>query len=92
MGSITFIFNCKNQDSTLQLIVLFSCVSYLGAHYLDEILQGKTSIRPITRALFLIVGIIWSIVLIALPLIGLFKDRFTPYIEDPFAVVTLRRR
>jgi len=64
-------------------------VCYLGAHYLDEILQGKTSIRPITRTLFLIVGIIWSIVLIALPLIGLFKDRFTPYIEDPFAVGNL---
>lgn len=62
---------------------------YLAAQYMDEILNKERKVTSITRIIFLITGLIWSLILIILPIIGLEKELIIPYIKDPFAVANL---
>ena len=64
-------------------------LSYLAALKLDEIAAGEIKIKRWIKGLLLGIGVIWSVLLIALPLAGIYKDKLIPYIDDPFAVANL---
>ena len=64
-------------------------LSYLAALKLDEIAAGEIKIKRWIKGVLLGIGVIWSVLLIALPLAGIYKDKLIPYIDDPFAVANL---
>jgi hypothetical protein len=63
-------------------------LTFLAARQLVQLLQsGKLTIR--VRSLLLLIGTLWGIILVCLPLVGIFKERLIPFINDPFAVGNL---
>lgn len=65
-------------------------LSFLAAQQLYYYIENKKQISQFVRISFLIISILWSILLVALPLVGMYKDKVTPLIKDPFAVANLQ--
>ena len=65
-------------------------LSYLAAYNISLIATNKETISRWLKVLFYAIGSIWSIVWICLPLIGMYKNKLIPFIEDPFAVGNLQ--
>lgn len=65
-------------------------VSYLAAYHLHQYLTGKLSWSRWTTIGLIFIGTIWSILLAAVPLVGMNAAALTPYIKDPFAVANLQ--
>lgn len=64
-------------------------LTFLAAYYADDVLKKHLSFARYKTILVLVMGVIISVALIALPLIELYKHRIIPYIKDPFAVASL---
>ena len=65
-------------------------LTYLAAVHIVRLLEQKQRLRRGVVVGLLIIGTIWGIVLIALPLVGLYKARLIPYIQDEFAAGNLQ--
>jgi 4-amino-4-deoxy-L-arabinose transferase-like glycosyltransferase len=65
-------------------------LTYLAALKIDQLASGEITLRKSVKTLFLAIGCLWGIILIALPLVGIYKNKIIPYIQDPFAVGNLQ--
>jgi 4-amino-4-deoxy-L-arabinose transferase-like glycosyltransferase len=65
-------------------------LSYLAAYNISLIISNRETISRWVKILLYSIGSIWSIVWISLPLIGIYKNKLIPFIEDPFAVGNLQ--
>ncbi len=65
-------------------------LTYLAALQLYRLSEQKVRMNLTTRIVLVFTGCIWAVILIALPLVGLNKDKLIPYINDPFAVGNLQ--
>ncbi|MES2478221.1 MAG: glycosyltransferase family 39 protein [Bacteroidota bacterium] len=76
-------------------IVHYSSLCYYPLTFLTAIQLYRLSERQIQLkkwipVLLLIIGSVWGILLTALPLVGIYKDKLLPLIKDPFAVANLQ--
>lgn len=66
-------------------------VGYLAAVQIDALLSGKTRLKKWQTGFLLGLGILWSVIFIALPLIGQHPEWIRPLLEkDPFAAANLQ--
>lgn len=65
-------------------------LSFLAAQQLYRLSENQTQLKKGIRIALLFLGSVWAILLIAIPLVGLYKDKLIPYIQDPFAVANLQ--
>lgn len=65
-------------------------LTYLAALQLYRLSSGQTKLKSWVKALILFVGSLLAILIAALPLVGIYKDKLIPYIDDPFAVGNLQ--
>jgi len=63
--------------------------SFLAAWHLYQLVRKKEKVSSLTSITNLVVGIIISLILIALPLVIEYKEVLIPYIKDKFAVASL---
>ncbi len=76
-------------------IVHYSSLCYFPLTYLAAVQLYRLSNEPIKLAkwlkgLLLFIGSLIAILIAALPVVGINKDKVVPYIDDPFAVGNLR--
>lgn len=64
-------------------------ITYLAALQIYRLAEEKVRLKSIVRFLLIFIGVIWGIVLMAIPLAGIHKSSLIPYIQDPFAVANL---
>ena len=64
-------------------------LSFLATSYLVEKTRSKKALPGWMLAFYLFLGGVFGILLTALPLVGNFKEKLIPYINDPFAVAGL---
>lgn len=64
-------------------------LTYLAAVQIDRLASGQIKMKRGVRILLLSLGSILGIVIAVLPLVGIYKDKLIPYIDDPFAVGNL---
>jgi len=65
-------------------------LTFLAAAQISKLASGEIKLRNGVRILlFVLVGLI-GIAITALPVVGLYKDKLLPYIDDPFAVGNLQ--
>ena len=65
-------------------------LAFLAAYYLYQIIQKKETWKKYQTILFVFVGSIWGILLTALPVIMKNKELLFPYMNDPFAVESMK--
>jgi 4-amino-4-deoxy-L-arabinose transferase-like glycosyltransferase len=65
-------------------------LTYLAALKIDQLANGEIRIKKTVQALMITLGLLWAVILIAIPFIGIYKEELIPYIEDPFAVGNLQ--
>lgn len=63
---------------------------YLASIQIQQLLQQKTKLKTWVVGGLLSIGSIFALLISALPLVGLYKDKITAYIADPFAVANLQ--
>lgn len=64
-------------------------LTYLAALKLEQLITGQVTMKKLVKVVLISIGVLWGILLTALPLIGMYKSRLIPYIDDPFAVGNL---
>ncbi|MCB0505303.1 MAG: glycosyltransferase family 39 protein [Cyclobacteriaceae bacterium] len=67
-------------------------LSFLAAEYIDQRLASSNRIPRAMVWLYCFIGVVFGILLTALPLVVYFVDIVKPYIDDPFAVAGLMRQ
>lgn len=65
-------------------------LTFIAALHLYNIIHHKEQINRLTKILLAVIGIMLAAVITLLPLVGMYKDKFIPYIKDPFAVANLQ--
>jgi len=65
-------------------------LTYLAALQLYRLSDQGARLKSWVRVLLLSIGSIWAAILVALPIVGLNRERLAPYIADKFAVANLR--
>lgn len=65
-------------------------LTWLAATQMYQLYYKGVTLRKTVRTILLVTGILWAVVLIALPLVGLNKQILVPLIDDPFAVGNLQ--
>jgi 4-amino-4-deoxy-L-arabinose transferase-like glycosyltransferase len=65
-------------------------LTYLAALKIDQIAAGEIRMKGWVRGMLLTIASIWGLILIALPFVGIYKEKLIPYIADPFAVGNLQ--
>jgi hypothetical protein len=65
-------------------------LTYIAAVQVARVLEGRRRLRRSVQIGLLVLACLWGIILIALPLVGLFKAQLIPLINDPFAVGNLQ--
>ncbi len=65
-------------------------LTYLAALKLDQMFSGEVRLKKWVHISYLVIGIIWGLILMALPFVGLYKEKLIPYIDDAFAVGNLQ--
>lgn len=65
-------------------------MTFLAALQLYRLSEKQVVLKKSVRVLLLFLAGLWSLVLIALPLVGLNKDKLIPLIQDPFAAANLQ--
>ena len=65
-------------------------MTYLAAIHLCAIAEGRVVLKKAQIVLLYVLGILWALVLILLPVVGIHKDLLQPLIGDPFAVANLQ--
>lgn len=68
----------------------YAPLSFLAAIYVYHAVKNKEMWKKYVNVLFLILGTIWSILFIALPIILKNKEYLFPLMNDPFAVESLK--
>jgi 4-amino-4-deoxy-L-arabinose transferase-like glycosyltransferase len=58
-------------------------ITFFSAIGLSYMTQEKTSFHKIQLTLLAIIGFIWSLAFIMMPIVGLYKETFIPFIHDP---------
>jgi 4-amino-4-deoxy-L-arabinose transferase-like glycosyltransferase len=61
-------------------------LTYLAALQLDRLSNGPAMIKKWVQGLLLFIGSLIAIIITALPLAGIYKEKLIPFIQDPFAV------
>ena len=61
-------------------------LTYLAAMQLYALSSNRAALRSSVKLLLHVIGTVLAIAITALPLIGVYKDKLIPYIDDPFAV------
>jgi 4-amino-4-deoxy-L-arabinose transferase-like glycosyltransferase len=64
-------------------------LSFLAATFIYQLVNDKAVLKKYLVWFLLITGTIFSVILIALPLVSYFKELIIPYIKDDFAVACL---
>ena len=64
-------------------------LTYLAALQIYNLQQQHAQLKKWVKAIMIFVGILLGVVITALPLVGLNKEKLIPYIADPFAVGNL---
>ncbi len=64
-------------------------LSYLASDYLYKLSKKQKTIPLWINIVFLIIGSILSLLVMALPFVAYYKERVIPYIDDEFAVQSL---
>lgn len=64
-------------------------ITYLAAVQIVRVMEGRRNLRRGVQIGLGIIGSILAIAITALPLVGIFKAKIIPYIDDPFAVGNL---
>lgn len=75
-------------------IVHYSSLCYFPLTYLAAIAIYTLDVKKVApskliKGLLLFIGSVVAIAIAALPLVGMYKDKLIPYINDPFAVANL---
>ncbi|HXS37883.1 MAG TPA: glycosyltransferase family 39 protein [Flavipsychrobacter sp.] len=65
-------------------------LTYLAALQLYRLCDREIKIKKGVKALLLVIGSLVAIAITALPLVGIYKEKLIPYINDPFAVGNLQ--
>jgi 4-amino-4-deoxy-L-arabinose transferase-like glycosyltransferase len=64
-------------------------LSFIAARFIYQMLSEKATLKKYMFWIIAVTGTLFSLLLIALPLVPVFKDLFIPYIKDDFAVACL---
>jgi 4-amino-4-deoxy-L-arabinose transferase-like glycosyltransferase len=67
-------------------------ISFLASYHLYYLKIGKIKINKSTVILLIITGLLMSLALTLLPIVGMNARAITPYIDDPFAVGNLQAK
>ena len=65
-------------------------LAFLAAFFMYKMIEKKESWKKYQSVLFILVGTIWGILLTVLPLIMKNKEVLFPYMNDPFAVESMK--
>lgn len=65
-------------------------LTYLAALKIDQLASGEISMKRSVKALLIGLGVLWGLILMALPVAGIYKHRLISLIDDPFAVANLQ--
>lgn len=65
-------------------------LTFLAAVQVYRMIEGKITLKRWVFVLLGATGLLIALAIAALPLVGIYKERLIPYIEDPFAVGNLR--
>ncbi len=65
-------------------------LSFLAADYLHQWLTGEQPLKPYVKALFTGIGLLWAVLLTALPIAAAHVEWLLPYLRDPFAAACLQ--
>lgn len=65
-------------------------LTYIAALQVTRLIEGKRQLRRGVQAGLMLIGGLLAVAILALPLVGLFKSRIIPFINDPFAVGNLQ--
>ncbi|OSZ78411.1 hypothetical protein CAP35_09185 [Chitinophagaceae bacterium IBVUCB1] len=76
-------------------IVHYSSLCYFPLTYLASLQiywlsEKKVVLTAFTKSAFIIIGVLLSIAIIAIPIVGINKAKLIPLIKDPFAVANLQ--
>jgi hypothetical protein len=64
-------------------------LTYLAAVQVEQILARMRPLKTGVRTAMLVLGTVWGILLTGMPLVGIYKQKLIPHIEDQFAVGNL---
>ncbi|HNI43390.1 MAG TPA: glycosyltransferase family 39 protein [Chitinophagales bacterium] len=64
-------------------------LSYIAARHCAALYSQKVKMRRATQIMIAAIGTVFALLLIAVPLVGMYKNAIIPYIKDPFAVGNL---
>jgi 4-amino-4-deoxy-L-arabinose transferase-like glycosyltransferase len=67
-------------------------ISFLASYHLYYVLARKINLNRITIILLAVFGILFALLLTAVPIAGMNTDRIIPYIDDTFAVANLKAK
>jgi 4-amino-4-deoxy-L-arabinose transferase-like glycosyltransferase len=65
-------------------------LSFLAACYINKLIEYDLRVNKFILITLSVVGIIFSLLLTALPLLFMYKENIYPYLKDPFAVACLQ--
>lgn len=65
-------------------------LTYLAALKIDQLSDRSVTMKGWVKAILLFIGSLLAILIAALPLVGIYKEKLIPYIDDPFAVANLQ--
>jgi hypothetical protein len=64
-------------------------LTYIAALKLAALYSKEFTMKNWLKILFVVIGCLWGIMIASIPIIGMFKERLFPYIEDGFALGNL---
>jgi hypothetical protein len=65
-------------------------ITFLAAYQITRILENKINLKKYVKGIFISLVVLWGVILISLPIVGLHKTALIPFINDPFAVGNLQ--
>lgn len=68
----------------------YAPLSFLAALFVLRVIEDRERMRPYQRWLLPALGLLWSALFLLVPLLMRHKELLMPYIDDPFAVESLR--
>lgn len=65
-------------------------LTFLAALQLYRLTEKQLQLKKIVLILLLFIGSVWGILITAIPIVGLYKEKLIPHIKDPFAAGNLQ--
>jgi hypothetical protein len=90
LGVVLILFSLVKTKIVHYSSLAYFPITYLAAIAMDRYYCGFGEWRKRNSALVLGIGLIMGIVITAIPIFGLFKEKFIPLIKDQFAVNNLQ--